>query len=158
MKKYLISLALCAIVVLNLSGISRAAEKKVTAPASPAKVEATKAPAAAPGSVLAMEKTALAASGAVAKDLNVKKFRKRLPQNYKTLKLTEEQEKKVYAVQEDYFSVMATLEARLLRLRQERDAAISAVLTAEQKDQLAKLQPPKAPKAPKKASAKKAGK
>ncbi|MDD3587696.1 MAG: hypothetical protein PHQ75_11000 [Thermoguttaceae bacterium] len=159
MTKYIISLAVCAMIVLNLSGVSQAADTtKAATPPAPAKVEAPKTPAATHGSVLALEKKNLAESSAVMKDLKGKKFRKRMPQNYKQIKLTEEQEKKVYAIQQDYFETVSALEGRLLRLRQERDTEIEAVLTAEQKSQLTKLQPVKTPKAPKKPRAKKEAK
>ena len=157
MTKYIISLAVCAMIVLNLSSVSQAAERKARAAthAVPGKVETPKTHYTAPGSVLAMEKKALNESSAVMKDLPAKEFRKRMPQNYKNIKLTEEQEKKVYAIQQEYFETVSALEARLLRLRQARDAEIEAVLTVEQKSLLATLQPPKAPKAPRKPRAKK---
>lgn len=164
MTKYMFSLAVCAMIVLNLSNVSQAVDKdaKVASSSAAAKVEAPKSQTAAPvkaeatqtqatlGSVLSIEKKALAESSVVTKDVKSKKFRKRMPQHYKKLKLTEEQEKKIYAIQQDYFETISSLEGRLLRLRQERDAVIETVLTAEQKTQLNQMRPAKAPKAPKK--------
>ena len=53
--------------------------------------------------------------------------------------MTEDQKLKIYAVQEAYFLEIAQLEARMERLKQERDAAMFQVLGPRQQARLEQI-------------------
>jgi len=61
-----------------------------------------------------------------------------LPPYYREV-VSEEQRQKIYAIQAEYNSQIAELEAKVAQLRKERDAKIEAVLTPEQKKQIEDL-------------------
>jgi Spy/CpxP family protein refolding chaperone len=64
-----------------------------------------------------------------------KKATARMPNYYKDL-VTEEQRDKILAIVRDYNAKLAPLQEQVEKLTKERDAAVEAVLTPEQKKQL----------------------
>lgn len=66
-----------------------------------------------------------------------------LPPYYREV-VTEEQRQKIYAIQAEYNSQIAELEAKVAQLRKERDAKIEALLTPEQKKRIEDLRAAKA--------------
>lgn len=64
---------------------------------------------------------------------------KQLPQNWGKLGLSEEQKKKIYAIQDDYGSKIADLRKQIDDLTKKERAEMAAVLSSEQKEQLKKI-------------------
>ncbi len=88
------------------------------------------------------------------KDDAEKKDRKRLPNNYGKLGLSDAQKTKVYDAQAKYDDEIDKLEQQIVALKAKQDAECEAVLTAEQKSRLDELnQEAKAKKAAKKKKA-----
>ena len=79
----------------------------------------------------------------VKKDEPPKKFKGRLPANWKKLGLTDVQVQAVYKVQNKYKDEIAKLRAKITELEQARDKEQLAVLTPQQKKRLDELKPPK---------------
>lgn len=69
-----------------------------------------------------------------------KKASGRLPNNYGKIGLTEAQKQKIYQAQDKYGDQIDALVKQVEALRQKRDAEIDGVLTADQREQLKKLQ------------------
>jgi Spy/CpxP family protein refolding chaperone len=65
-----------------------------------------------------------------------KRFSRRIPNYWNALKLTQRQKNAIYALQEEYFTEIAQLQARIARLEAERDARYREVLTPKQKEAL----------------------
>ena len=65
-----------------------------------------------------------------------KQFSRRIPNYWNALKLTKRQKNAIYALQEEYFTEIAQLQARIARLEAERDARYREVLTPKQKEAL----------------------
>ena len=64
---------------------------------------------------------------------------KQLPQNYGKLGLSDEQKKKIYAIQDEYGDKIADLAKQLDILRKKQREEMAAVLTDEQKQELKKI-------------------
>ena len=64
---------------------------------------------------------------------------KQLPQNWGKLGLSDEQKKKIYALQDEYGPKIADLRKQIEDLTKKEREEMAAVLTAEQKDHLKKL-------------------
>ena len=64
---------------------------------------------------------------------------KQLPQNYGKLGLSDEQKKKIYAIQDEYGDKIADLAKQLDALRKKQREEMAAVLTDDQKEQLKKI-------------------
>ncbi|MCF0234462.1 MAG: hypothetical protein HUK22_05730 [Thermoguttaceae bacterium] len=116
-------------------------EESAAAPAPAAEVSAQSAETpSAPtpaGDFLALEKSARAKTPDIFAKLEiVKKFTRRLPNFWGSLKLTKKQKDSVYAIQEEYFKEIASLTARIERLEKERDAKMRAVLSDKQRQKL----------------------
>jgi hypothetical protein len=71
-----------------------------------------------------------------AKKTTVKRMRGRLPPHYRTV-VSEEQRSIIYQIQEEYRVKIEALEAQLEAIKKERKEKIAAVLTPEQKKQVA---------------------
>lgn len=68
----------------------------------------------------------------------VRKFRRRLPNYYGQIGITQAQRLKIYSIQEGYFTKIVELERQLAALQAQRDKEIEDVLTPDQKDRLEK--------------------
>lgn len=83
---------------------------------------------------LTLERTAREKSPELfAKLVVVREFSKRLPNFWRSVRLTKKQTNAIYAIQEDYFNEISKLEARIKRLEDERDAKMRTVLTEKQR-------------------------
>ena len=105
---------------------------------NPAPAEASApAPAPNPAAVLEMERAAKAKTPEIfAKLASDKTFSRRIPNYWNTLKLTKRQKNAIYALQLEYFTEIAQLQARIERLEAERDARYREILTPKQKEAL----------------------
>ena len=102
----------------------------------PAPAEAP-APAPNPAAVLEMERNAKSKTPEIFEKLVFdKQFSRRIPNYWNALKLTKRQKNAIYALQEEYFTEIAQLQARIARLEAERDARYREVLTPKQKEAL----------------------
>jgi Spy/CpxP family protein refolding chaperone len=72
------------------------------------------------------------------KDASKDKVTHRTPTGWKNLKLSPDQKKKVYAVQDEYAPKIADLRAKIAELESQEMAEMVKVLTPEQKAQLTK--------------------
>jgi len=64
---------------------------------------------------------------------------KQLPQNYGKLGLSDDQKKRIYAIQDEYGDKIADLAKQLETLRKKQREEMAAVLTDDQKDALKKI-------------------
>lgn len=64
---------------------------------------------------------------------------KQLPQNYGKLGLSDEQKKKIYAIQDEYGDKINDLTKQLEALRKKQREEMAAVLTDEQRQELKKI-------------------
>ena len=117
------------------------AEAPAEAPApAPAPAEApapAPAPAPNPAAVLELERAAKAKTPEIFEKLAVDKpFSRRIPNYWNALKLTKRQKNAIYALQQEYFTEIIQLQARIARLEAERDARYREVLTQKQKEVL----------------------
>ena len=117
------------------------AENPAPAPASEEKPAENPAPAPAPApnpaAVLELERAAKAKTPEIFEKLVVDKaFSRRIPNYWNALKLTKRQKNAIYALQLEYFTEIAQLQARIERLEAERDARYREVLTPKQKEAL----------------------
>lgn len=105
---------------------------------NPAPVEnPAPAPAPNPAAVLEMERAAKAKTPEIfAKLASDKTFSRRIPNYWNALKLTKRQKNAIYALQLEYFTEIAQLQARIERLEAERDARYREILTQKQKEAL----------------------
>ncbi len=109
------------------------------APAPAANPEPAPTPAAQvnPAAVLDMERAAKAKTPEIFEKLPPEKtFSRRIPNYWNTLKLTKRQKNAIYALQLEYFTEIAQLQARIERLEAERDARYREVLTPKQRETL----------------------
>lgn len=109
------------------------------APAPAPASEPAPAPASAPNpaAVLDMERNAKSKTPEILEKLVFdKQFSRRIPNYWNALKLTKRQKNAIYALQEEYFTEIAQLQARIARLEAERDARYREVLTPKQKEAL----------------------
>ena len=109
------------------------------APAPAATPEPAPAPAPAPNpaAVLEMERAAKAKTPEILEKLTSDKtFSRRIPNYWNALKLTKRQKNAIYALQQEYFTEIAQLQARIARLEAERDARYREVLTPKQRETL----------------------
>ncbi|MBR4102602.1 MAG: hypothetical protein IKK39_00890 [Thermoguttaceae bacterium] len=94
-------------------------------------------PAPNPAAVLEMERAAKAKTPEIfAKLASDKTFSRRIPNYWNALKLTKRQKNAIYALQLEYFTEIAQLQARIERLEAERDARYREILTQKQKEAL----------------------
>jgi Spy/CpxP family protein refolding chaperone len=68
----------------------------------------------------------------------LKQFKGRLPNYYRTV-VTDEQRQKIYAIQKQYAPEIRKLREQLKTLTDQRNAKIEALLTPEQREQVAAL-------------------
>lgn len=95
------------------------------------------APVANPAAVLEMERAAKAKTPEIFDKLaSDKTFSRRIPNYWNTLNLTKRQKNAVYALQLEYFTEIALLQARIERLEAERNLRYREILTAKQKEAL----------------------
>ncbi len=107
------------------------------APESAPAVEPAPAPVANPAAVLEMERAAKAKTPELFDKLaSDKTFSRRIPNYWNTLNLTKRQKNAIYALQLEYFTEIAQLQARIERLEAERNARYREILTAKQKEAL----------------------
>lgn len=107
------------------------------APAPAPAPEEKPAPAPNPAAVLELERAAKAKTPEIFEKLVVDKaFSRRIPNYWNALKLTKRQKNAIYALQLEYFTEIAQLQARIERLEAERDARYREVLTPKQKEAL----------------------
>jgi Spy/CpxP family protein refolding chaperone len=85
----------------------------------------------------------LSATAVTGQDRKVKN--KQLPQSWGKLGLSEDQKKKIYAVQDEYGGKIADLRKQIDDLTKKEREEMAAVLTDEQKDHLKKLLTEKVP-------------
>lgn len=87
--------------------------------------------------VLELERAAKAKTPEVFEKLESNKvFSRRIPNYWNALKLTKRQKNAIYALQLEYFTEIAQLQARIERLEAERDARYREVLTQKQREAL----------------------
>lgn len=111
------------------------AEAPAVAP--PPTPEPAPAPVANPAVVLEMERAAKAKTPELFDKLaSDKTFSRRIPNYWNALKLTKRQKNAIYALQLEYFTEIAQLQARIERLEAERNARYREILTAKQKEAL----------------------
>ena len=95
------------------------------------------APAPNPAAVLEMERAAKAKTPEIFAKLAIEKtFSRRIPNYWNALKLTKRQKNEIYALQQEYFTEIAQLQARIERLEAERDARYREILTPKQREAL----------------------
>ena len=82
----------------------------------------------------------------------------RVPQGYSKLGLTDQQREKIYKIQADYYPKIQDLEKKVQDLRDRREKAFEAVLTAPQKRMLADAEQQRKAEAKKAAAVKAAAK
>lgn len=116
---------------------SAPAVEPAPAPESAPAVEPAPAPVANPAAVLEMERAAKAKTPELFDKLaSDKTFSRRIPNYWNTLNLTKRQKNAIYALQLEYFTEIAQLQARIERLEAERNARYREILTAKQKEAL----------------------
>ncbi|MEX0718607.1 MAG: hypothetical protein WD066_18585 [Planctomycetaceae bacterium] len=101
------------------SAITNAADDRTVAQAEPADAPATREPAARPPR---------------------RESRGRLPNYYRQVGVSEEQRGRIYGIQSNYQERIAAIEQQLRELTEQRDKEVEAVLTAEQRTELQKLE------------------
>ncbi len=84
-------------------------------------------------------KSAKAEKGDAAKGQKKASLGDRLPANYGKIKLTEEQRKKIFEIQNKYEAQIDELEKKIEDLKKQQAAAVETVLTANQKAELGNL-------------------
>lgn len=95
------------------------------------------APVVNPAAVLEMERAAKAKTPEIFDKLaSDKTFSRRIPNYWNTLNLTKRQKNAIYALQLEYFTEIALLQARIERLEAERNLRYREILTAKQKEAL----------------------
>lgn len=95
------------------------------------------APVVNPAVVLEMERAAKAKTPELFDKLaSDKTFSRRIPNYWNTLNLTKRQKNAIYALQLEYFTEIALLQARIERLEAERNLRYREILTAKQKEAL----------------------
>lgn len=131
-----------------------AAEAPASEPAPSSEPEPAPAPAPVvnPAAVLEMERAAKAKTPEIFDKLaSDKTFSRRIPNYWNALNLTKRQKNAIYALQLEYFTEIAMLQARIERLEAERNLRYREILTAKQKEaldaQLAELEKERAAKA-----------
>jgi len=125
-----LSVALC----WNVYGVAQDAAAPAADPAPAAQAPAPATPAA--PDYLALEQAAHAVQPELFKDLTItEKYVKRLPAYWSKLasKVVRSQTTKAYAIQQEYFTEIAQLKARIERLEKERDGKFRALLTDKQR-------------------------
>lgn len=149
MKKLMTILAVCSILLFASSSYAQSEDTKKEGDTESVQVSTSSSPllqgtdpVLPPDYALTIEKKQVYDFPDVLTGIEKKEFKKRLPPNYKALKLTSEQTIKVYAVQEQYHDVIFQLQSRLARLQEERNKAYLAVLTADQQEALQKKNAP----------------
>lgn len=99
--------------------------------------ESAPAPVANPAAVLEMERAAKTKTPELFDKLaSDKTFSRRIPNYWNALNLTKRQKTAIYALQLEYFTEIAQLQARIERLEAERNARYREILTAKQKEAL----------------------
>lgn len=107
------------------------------APAPAPAPEPAPAPVVNPAAVLEMERAAKAKTPELFDKLTSDKtFSRRIPNYWNTLNLTKRQKNAIYALQLEYFTEIALLQARIERLEAERNLRYREILTAKQKEAL----------------------
>lgn len=107
------------------------------APDSAPAPESAPAPVANPAAVLEMERAAKTKTPELFDKLaSDKTFSRRIPNYWNALNLTKRQKTAIYALQLEYFTEIAQLQARIERLEAERNARYREILTAKQKEAL----------------------
>lgn len=113
------------------------AESPAPAPAPAENPTPAPAPAPNPAAVLEMERAAKAKTPEIFAKLAIEKtFSRRIPNYWNALKLTKRQKNEIYALQQEYFTEIAQLQARIERLEAERDARYRGILTPKQREAL----------------------
>ncbi|MBR0226111.1 MAG: hypothetical protein IJL92_08655 [Thermoguttaceae bacterium] len=111
-----------------------------TRASSSAKKERSDKPHVAPELFLRLEQTARRAAPDVVKGLTTnQRFSRRLPSHWSEVDVTDEQRAAIYEVQQSYFLEIAQLQARVERLKQERDASMLQILEPRQRARLEQI-------------------